>query len=104
MSSEKPGATANHAHHYVEKLRHWLRLDKLPPLARKIVVFAVGGVLLVAGVVMIVAPGPAFVFIPLALLLLATEFHWAERATEKLFQAVDWFKTKWKQRKKRNAT
>jgi uncharacterized protein (TIGR02611 family) len=39
----------------------------------------VGFTILLAGVAMIVLPGPAFVVIPLGLAVLATEFIWARR-------------------------
>ena len=45
---------------------------------RRLIVIFVGGTILVAGIVMIVLPGPAFVFIPLGLAILATEFQWAK--------------------------
>jgi uncharacterized protein (TIGR02611 family) len=41
-----------------------------------------GFVVLVAGVIMLVTPGPAFVLIPVGLAMLALEFEWAERALE----------------------
>lgn len=44
---------------------------------RRLIVLLVGGTLLVIGVVMLVLPGPAIVFIPLGLAILATEFRWA---------------------------
>jgi len=48
------------------------------------IVFAVtGSVILVAGVVMLVTPGPAFVLIPVGLAMLALEFAWAERLLER---------------------
>jgi uncharacterized protein (TIGR02611 family) len=40
---------------------------------------AVGLVVLVAGLVMLVTPGPAFVLIPIGLAMLSMEFVWAER-------------------------
>ncbi len=43
-------------------------------LAWRLGVFVVGTILLLAGVIMIVTPGPAIVFIPLGLAVLATEF------------------------------
>jgi uncharacterized protein (TIGR02611 family) len=44
------------------------------------VAFAVAGALiLAAGIVMLVTPGPAFVLIPAGLAMLALEFDWAER-------------------------
>jgi len=46
--------------------------------------FAAAGMLvLAAGVVMIVTPGPAFVLIPIGLAMLALEFAWAERLLER---------------------
>lgn len=48
-------------------------------LLRKLVVLIVGLSVVLAGVVMIVAPGPAFITIPVGLAILATEFIWARR-------------------------
>jgi tellurite resistance protein TerC len=47
--------------------------------ARKIVVAVVGTAVLIAGVALIVLPGPAFLVIPAGLAILATEFPWARR-------------------------
>jgi uncharacterized protein (TIGR02611 family) len=44
---------------------------------------ALGTLILLAGVVMLVTPGPAFVLIPIGLAMLALEFEWAERLLEK---------------------
>ncbi len=48
-------------------------------LLKKSLVILVGGGLLVAGLAMLVLPGPAFVVIPAALAILALEFVWARR-------------------------
>jgi uncharacterized protein (TIGR02611 family) len=48
-------------------------------LVRKVAVTVLGAGILVAGIVMLVLPGPAFIFIPLGLAILATEFRWAKR-------------------------
>jgi uncharacterized protein (TIGR02611 family) len=46
--------------------------------------FGVLGVLvLVAGLVMLVTPGPAFVLIPIGLAMLSMEFVWAERLLDR---------------------
>jgi uncharacterized protein (TIGR02611 family) len=45
-----------------------------------------GALVLLAGVVMLVTPGPAFVLIPLGLAMLAMEFTWAERALERALE------------------
>lgn len=47
--------------------------------ARKVVVAVIGTTVLLIGIVMVVAPGPAFVVIPCGLAILATEFVWAKR-------------------------
>src|SRR5690242_15550673 len=52
------------------------------PLFR--VAFGVAGVVVtLAGVVMLVTPGPAFVLIPIGLAMLSMEFVWAERLLAK---------------------
>ena len=48
-------------------------------LLKKCLVAVLGGSLLIAGVAMIVLPGPAVVVIPAALAILAVEFLWARR-------------------------
>jgi uncharacterized protein (TIGR02611 family) len=46
--------------------------------------FAVaGGLVTLAGVAMLITPGPAFVIIPIGLAMLALEFAWAERALDR---------------------
>lgn len=46
-------------------------------IARRVVIAVVGGTLLLVGIVMLVAPGPGLVVIPLALAVLGAEFAWA---------------------------
>lgn len=50
---------------------------------RRVFVFIIGGTLLLAGIALVVLPGPAFVVIPIALALLGTEFVWAKRLLKK---------------------
>jgi len=49
------------------------------PLWRRVLVFCVGGAILLIGIIMLVLPGPAIVFIPLGLAILASEFRWAKK-------------------------
>ena len=49
----------------------------LPGPVRKLVVFVIGGTVLIVGILMIVLPGPAVVVIPLGLAILSLEFVWA---------------------------
>jgi len=57
-------------------------------LARRIVVLVVGVTVLLAGIVMIVAPGPAIVVIPVGLVILSAEFAWAKFWLHKLRQGI----------------
>jgi uncharacterized protein (TIGR02611 family) len=63
------------------------------PLWRQVIVFVVGGVTLTVGLVMLVLPGPAIVFIPLGLAILATEFRWARKW---LSSTRQWFRRRFK--------
>jgi tellurite resistance protein TerC len=59
-------------------LRGWqFRRKRRSPVWRRIIVVVIGGLILTIGVVMLILPGPAIVFIPLGLAILATEFRWA---------------------------
>src|SRR5262245_9551919 len=51
---------------------------------RRVLVFVFGISVLLVGIIMIVAPGPAVVVIPLGLAILATEFLWARRLLDSL--------------------
>ena len=53
-------------------------------LARRIAVSIVGATVLLVGVVMLVAPGPALVVIPVGLAILGMEFAWARYWLKKL--------------------
>jgi uncharacterized protein (TIGR02611 family) len=72
-------------------------------LARRVTVFILGISVLLVGMVMIVAPGPAVVVIPLGLGILATEFLWARRILESLQRRLaaghallpDWLTFRW---------
>lgn len=55
---------------------HWHRT---PRPARQVLVTVIGGVLILAGAVMLVTPGPGWAAIFLGLAVLATEFERAER-------------------------
>lgn len=48
-------------------------------LVRRIVIAVVGFSVVLVGLVMIIAPGPAVLVIPLGLAILAAEFRWARR-------------------------
>lgn len=50
---------------------------------KRIGISIAGAVLLAAGLVMMVLPGPGLLFIIFGLAVLATEYAWAQRALEK---------------------
>ena len=52
-------------------------------------VLIVGLVLLIMGIIMIFTPGPAVVFIPAGLAVLATEFEWARRILRRVRPLID---------------
>jgi tellurite resistance protein TerC len=57
-------------------------------LARRVAIGVAGGAILVAGIVMIVLPGPAIVAIPTGLAVLALEFAWAARWRDALLRRL----------------
>ena len=61
-----------------QRLNRRFHLDRMP-VVRKVVYSVIGLTILLLGVVMIVLPGPAIVFIPLGLAVLASEYAWARR-------------------------
>jgi uncharacterized protein (TIGR02611 family) len=59
----------------------WIRLIRTN--FRRLVILMVGGVVLLAGIGMLVLPGPGIVVIIAGLAILAKEFTWAERTLDK---------------------
>jgi hypothetical protein len=86
------------AHQWFEHIQE--KLHRLPPPVRKVFIGVAGGLLLAAGIVMLVTPGPAIVFIPAGLFLLASEFEWAHRWASRLqekFKSIrDKVRRKWR--------
>jgi uncharacterized protein (TIGR02611 family) len=56
--------------------------------ARRIVIALIGSTVLLAGVIMLVTPGPAFVVIPVGLGILGLEFAWARRWLAKVREKI----------------
>jgi putative transmembrane protein PGPGW len=51
--------------------------DLLPKTVRRVIVGVIGGTIVLIGIALLVLPGPAFIVIPLGLLILGSEFAWA---------------------------
>jgi uncharacterized protein (TIGR02611 family) len=58
-------------------------------IGKRLVITLVGFAVVVAGVVMLVVPGPGLLVIIAGLAILATEFVWAERALKKARQKAE---------------
>ena len=56
--------------------------------AKRVVVFMVGVAVLLAGVAMLALPGPGLLVIIVGLVILSTEFAWAERALDRTTERV----------------
>jgi len=57
-------------------------------IARRIAVTVVGSTVLVLGLIMVVTPGPAVVFIPVGLAILGLEFAWARAWLHRLRRTI----------------
>ena len=62
--------------------------------ARRVVVMVLGFTILVAGIAMIVLPGPAVVVIPIGLAILATEFIWAKKLFDLVKERIERMRNK----------
>ncbi len=62
--------------------------------ARRLVAIVTGSTLLVAGIAMIVLPGPALIVIPLGLAILATEFIWAKKLLKTVQERIERMRTR----------
>lgn len=56
--------------------------------ARRIVIAVLGATVLAIGIVMIVAPGPALIVIPIGLAILGIEFAWARLWLKRLRETI----------------
>jgi hypothetical protein len=70
----------------MRRLRAWFRrkVTWIPRPVKKILILIIGGTILLIGIVMMIAPGPAFIVIPLGLAVLAIEFAFARRWLKQL--------------------
>jgi len=64
---------------WTQNLRTRFGWDLLPKLLRRVVVGVIGGTIVLIGIALLVLPGPAFIVIPLGLLILGSEFAWARQ-------------------------
>ena len=78
----------------VRKLREYKERHLRRPKPVRWLFVAVGFTVLLAGLAMLVLPGPALAVIPIGLFVLALEFQWAERWLERSIHQADKAKQK----------
>ena len=76
--SAPPEEAAPHVRHR-GRLHHRLHANPALSLTTKVVITTLGTLVICAGLVMMVAPGPGIVGIILGLAILSTEYEWAAR-------------------------
>ncbi|GAA3553503.1 hypothetical protein GCM10022419_037340 [Nonomuraea rosea] len=73
-----------------------IRSTRTGALTLKIVIGAIGAIMVVGGLIMVPFPGPGWLVVFAGLAVLATEFHWARRALEfgkqTLHAWTEWYK------------
>ena len=69
-------------------------INKILRHARRVIIFVVGGTVLLFGIVLIFTPGPAIIVIPIGLAILATEFMWARKLLGKVKEKIKFGKKK----------
>ncbi len=94
-----PGPGQEHEHeHDVPALVRKLRTQRERHVQRsrpvRWLIVAAGFTILLAGIAMLVLPGPALAVIPIGLFLLALEFQWAEEWLERSIREADKAKQK----------
>ncbi|RAY17269.1 TIGR02611 family protein [Actinomadura craniellae] len=76
------------------RFREYIRRNPVLNTTWQIGVFTVGVTVLLAGLVMMIAPGPGILGIIVGLAILATEFAWAQRALHRARAAAERAKEK----------
>ena len=85
------------------RLRAWMKRRPATHAVWRASVLIVGIALVIAGILMLVFPGPGWVTIFLGLAVLSSEFAWAHRFYVPLQKAFEWAKRKAKERSERKA-
>lgn len=76
-------------HKLIQKLSKQREKQQARPWPLRVLVVLAGATVLLAGLVMLLTPGPAFAVIPVGLFILALEFVWAETALSKALHKAD---------------
>ena len=85
------------------RLKAWMKRRPVTHAVWRAAVLLLGLALVIAGIVMLVFPGPGWVTIFLGLAVLSSEFAWAHRFYGPLQRAFEWAKQKALERKERKS-
>ena len=85
-----------------QRFRGWFRRHWLLDTAWRITVFVVGVTLMCLGLVLLVLPGPGWALIALGLIVLASEYVWAQKLLAPVRSRLQAAKTKAQQPQYRN--
>lgn len=88
----------------LRQVRDWVSRHPRLNVAYRVAVGVFGGLLSVAGLVLVPLPGPGWLIVFLGLAILGTEFHWARRIAAWLKRQLDRFWTWWRARRARRAS
>lgn len=92
-------------HRWLEKKKARMHAHPVMRHLYKPLVIGVGGFCLIAGLIMLVTPGPGWLFIFIGLGIWGTEFAWAHHLNQRLKRLVlriwHWFKERHAERKAR---
>lgn len=72
------------------RLQAWARRKPATHAIWRAIVLVVGLAILIAGLIMLITPGPGWIAIFLGLAILASEFAWAHWAYKPLKKGYDW--------------
>ena len=84
VEASTPPSIASRLRSFREKLRRHRALDT----GWRVMVFAIGATLMVAGLMMFLLPGPGWATLILGLVVLASEFTWANRVLDPVKEAA----------------
>lgn len=79
LDREIAGSESGRLHGAMARMRTFMAHHLLLLMFYRLLIITLGFLLLVAGLVMLVTPGPGWLFIFLGMGLWGTEFHWAHR-------------------------
>lgn len=85
-------------------VRGWVSRHPRLNVLYRVAVGVLGGLLSVAGLILVPLPGPGWLIVFLGLAILGTEFHWARRIAAWLKRQLDRFWIWWRARRARRAS